>query len=285
MTAPHGLALQIGTATRADLDLMVDWAAGEGWNPGLADADCFYAADPAGFLIGRLDGEPVACISVVKYEPAFAFLGFYIVKPEQRGQGHGFQLWREGMARVGNRVVGLDGVIAQQENYKKSGFVLAHRNIRFGGRPNCEAPRDTRIIPIDASLADAVIAYDRSFFPADRAAFMRCWLQAERREGRALIEDGGVRGYGVIRPCQRGFKIGPLFAETDQAADLLFRALAASANGAEVFLDCPEPNPAATGLAARYGLAPVFETARMYRGVAPALPLARIYGITTFELG
>ena len=53
----------------------------------------------------------------------------------------------------------------------------------------------------------------------------------------------------------------------------------------EVFLDCPEPNRPATDLAARYGLSPVFETARMYRGAAPALPLARIYGITTFELG
>ena len=285
MTAPHRLALQIDTATRADLDLLVAWAAGEGWNPGLADADCFHAADPAGFLVGRLDGEPVACISVVKYEPAFAFLGFYIVRSGRRGQGLGFQLWQDGMARLGSRVVGLDGVVAQQDNYKKSGFVLAHRNIRFGGRPNCEAPRDTRIVPIDAGLATAVIAYDRPFFPADRVAFMRCWLRDVQREGRALIEDGNVRGYGVIRPCQRGFKIGPLFAETDEGADLLFRALAATANGEDVFLDCPEPNPSATGLAARYGLSPVFETARMYRGAAPALPLARIYGITTFELG
>ena len=277
--------LQISAATRADLDLMVEWAAQEGWNPGLTDADCFYAADPAGFLVGRLDGELVACISVVTYEPAFAFLGFYIVKPELRGQGHGFALWQAGMARLDHRVVGLDGVIAQQENYKQSGFVLAHRNIRFGGVPNCEAPRDTRIVPIDASLVDAVIAYDRPFFPADRDAFMRCWLRPERREGRALIEDGAVRGYGVIRPCRRGFKIGPLFADSADRADLLFRALAASANGEEVFLDCPEPNRPATDLAARYHLSPVFETARMYRGVAPALPLARSYGITTFELG
>ena len=114
---------------------------------------------------------------------------------------------------------------------------------------------------------------------------MRCWLRPERREGRALVEDGAVRGYGVIRPCRRGFKIGPLFADSADRADLLFRALAASANGEEVFLDCPEPNRPATDLAARYHLSPVFETARMYRGVAPALPLARSYGITTFELG
>ena len=37
-------------------------------------------------------------------------------------------------------------------------------------------------------------------------------------------------------------------------------------------------------LAARHGLRPVFETARMCAGGMLALPLDRIYGITTFEL-
>lgn len=285
MIAPHRLALQIGTATRADLDLMIEWAAAEGWNPGLADADCFYAADPEGFLVGRLGGEPIACISVVTYRRAFAFLGFYIVKPGLRGQGYGWRIWQAGMARLARHLVGLDGVIAQQENYKKSGFALAHRNIRFGGVPNCEAPDDARIVPIDAALTSAVIAYDRPFFPAARDAFMQCWLRLDRREGRALIEDGTLRGYGVIRPCRSGFKIGPLFADSDDGADLLFRALASRAGPGEVFLDCPEPNRAATALAGRYRLSPVFETARMYCGMAPKLPLDRIFGITTFELG
>jgi len=278
-------SLHIGTATRAELDLMVEWAAGEGWNPGLADADCFHAADPGGFLVGRLGAEPIGCISVVTYGPAFGFLGFYIVKPALRGQGHGLRLWQAGMARLENRVVGLDGVLAQQENYQRSGFVLAHRNIRFGGTPRCDYPRDGRLAVIDAGLVEPVLAHDRALFPAARDTFLRCWLRPEQRKGLALIEDGMTRGYGVIRACRSGFKIGPLFADNYEGADLLFRALAAGAKDAEVFLDCPEPNHPATGLAASHGLSPVFETARMYRGPAPALPLSRIYGISTFELG
>ena len=73
---PQTSSLQIRTVTRGDLDLLVEWAAGEGWNPGLADADCFYAADPAGFLIACINNEPIGCISVVTYKSAFAFLGF-----------------------------------------------------------------------------------------------------------------------------------------------------------------------------------------------------------------
>src|SRR5215203_5747049 len=167
-------ALQIRTMTRNDLDLAVEWAAREGWNPGLADAACFHAADPEGFLVGCLSGEPVGCISAVAYGPTFGFLGFYIVKPDLRGRGYGYLLWQAGMARLENRVVGLDGVIAQQENYKRSGFVFAHRNIRFGGVPNCEHDSDPRLTPIRAELEETILAYDRAFFPASRDTFLRC---------------------------------------------------------------------------------------------------------------
>ena len=277
--------IDIGTMTREDLDVAVAWAAREGWNPGLDDAECFHAADPDGFLIGRLDLEAIGCISVVRYGPDFGFLGFYIVRPEMRGRGYGYRLWQAGMERLEGRTVGLDGVIAQQDNYRRSGFVLAHRNIRFGGEPECERPDDPRLTPIRSEMLGELIRYDRAFFPPGRDAFLRCWLQPRGREGLALIEDGSVRGYGVVRVCRTGFKIGPLFADSEDRADLLFRALAASTRRGPLFLDCPEPNRAATSLADRNGLSPVFETARMYRGPAPDLPLTRVYGITTFELG
>lgn len=79
--------LSITTATLADLARMVDWAALEGWNPGLADAPVFLATDPGGFLIGRLGPDPVSAISVVAYGSGFGFLGFYICRPEFRGKG------------------------------------------------------------------------------------------------------------------------------------------------------------------------------------------------------
>ena len=125
--------LEISTMSRADLGLALDWAAAEGWNPGLGDADAFHAADPEGFLMGRLGDRPVACISVVRYGAAFGFLGLYIVQPEYRGRGHGWRIWQEGMSRLGGRNVGLDGVKAQQDNYRKSGFVYAYGNVRYEG--------------------------------------------------------------------------------------------------------------------------------------------------------
>jgi predicted N-acetyltransferase YhbS len=101
---------------------------------------------------GFLGHEPVGCISVVRYESGFAFLGFYIVRPPFRGRGYGYHLWRAGLQCLEGCKVGLDGVVAQQENYRRSGFMLAHRNIRFGGRPQCGKPQDPRLTPT-ASLS------------------------------------------------------------------------------------------------------------------------------------
>ena len=37
---------RIRIKTAGELALPIEWAAAEGWNPGLHDAPCFHAADP-----------------------------------------------------------------------------------------------------------------------------------------------------------------------------------------------------------------------------------------------
>lgn len=41
----------IRLATRAELDTIIDWAAREGWNPGIDDGNAFWAADPEGYWV------------------------------------------------------------------------------------------------------------------------------------------------------------------------------------------------------------------------------------------
>ncbi len=109
-------AIDIGPARDDAFACAVDWAAAEGWNPGLDDLAAFRAADPDGLILGRVGGRPVASISAVRYGERFGFLGFYIVVPEAWGAGHGLAVWQAAMARFGDRIVGLDGVVAQQDN-------------------------------------------------------------------------------------------------------------------------------------------------------------------------
>ena len=137
--------LEIGTASAAELVKLGDWAAEEGWNPGQSDTLAFVAADPSGFLVGRLDGEPIASISAVRYGTEYGFIGFYIVRPEFRGKGYGIQLWRAGMERLAGCNVALDGVVDQQEKYRRSGFRHAYNHVRYEGVPAVGAGDTTRM--------------------------------------------------------------------------------------------------------------------------------------------
>jgi len=266
-----------------DIALAVDWAAAEGWNPGLDDAACFATVDREGFLIGELEGKPAATISCVNYDERFSFLGFYIVPPELRGRGLGLKIWQAALAHAGARTIGLDGVVAQQENYKKSGFTLAYRNVRYGGR--IAAGTRSPTVALSNIPLETVAADDATVFPASRENFLRAWINASGHAGRALIRSGALAAWGVIRPCRSGFKIGPLIADDRAAAETVFDSLVAAVGAGEVFLDVPEPNREATALATSRGLAPVFETARMHTGVVREVALQRVFGVTTFELG
>jgi GNAT superfamily N-acetyltransferase len=281
MSTPSPVTIR--TMRPEELPLALDWAATEGWNPGLADAACFLAADPGGFLIAELHGAPIGCISAVRYGDGFGF----IVRPGFRGQGHGLALWRAAIARLRPGVVGLDGVVAQQANYRRSGFDLLHRNIRYGAAmPRLPAGAGLPPVAVAASVPfGAIAAFDRRFFPAPRDGFLRAWIGAPGHVARIVAGDSGLRGLAVLRPCREGSKIGPLFADDPAAARALFASLLAAAAPGPVFLDLPEPNADAIAMARDAGMAPAFETARMYAGAAPALPLPAIYGITSFELG
>jgi ribosomal protein S18 acetylase RimI-like enzyme len=277
----------IRAMTRQELDIAIDWAAAEGLNPGLYDGDCFYAADPNGFLIGLVDNEPIATISAVKYGDSFGFIGFYIVKPKYRGKGYGIRIWNAGLAYLSGRTIGLDGVVSQQGNYEKSGFTLAYRNIRYQGTGGGTFPTDSKIVNLSTIPLDKIYAYDKPFFPDDRIEFLRCWIDQPQSAALGVIKNNGqLGGYGVVRICGSGYKIGPLFSDSPQLADQLFLSLKAhTPEGASIFLDVPEVNIPAIDLVKRHNMTAAFETARMYKGKCPDLTLSRIFGVTTFELG
>ena len=268
---------------REDFNLALDWALKEGWNPGLHDGNCFYYTDPHGFFIGQINDEPVGCISAVAYDGSFGFIGLYIVKPEFRGKGYGIQLWRTGMNRLGNRIIGLDGVKDQQDNYRKSGFRPAYRNIRYQGVG--EGSISQCIVDLKEIPFEDLLAYDSTVFSIPRPQFLKRWINQPEGDAFGFLKKGKLAGYGVIRACQAGFKIGPLFADEEQIAEDLFNSLAGKVIGEIVFLDTPEANSAAIALAKRHDMTKVFETARMYNKKPYSLPTHRIFGITSLELG
>jgi ribosomal protein S18 acetylase RimI-like enzyme len=271
---------------RADeLQTAINWAAQEGWNPGIHDAETFYQADNNGFFIGEIGNQAVSVGSAVAYDDQFAFCGLYIVHPEYRGQGYGIALTRERLRYVGQRNAGIDGVVENIPIYERIGYRLAYHNIRYRGIAADPASIDRRVVPLSQLPIENIETYDRFCFPAKRHRFLYAWINQPDAKALGLIENGQLQGYAVRRRCIEGHKIGPLFADNDAIADALFQALQQDIPGDAIYLDIMETNPVAQRLVDKYNMQVVFTTGRMYLKGQPRLDDEKIFGITTFELG
>jgi GNAT superfamily N-acetyltransferase len=277
---------EVRKMTRREFDLAISWADSEGWNPGIHDAETFFEADPEGFFVGIFEGKPVASISAVAYGDSFGFLGFYMVQPPFRGRGLGTEIWNVGMEYLKGRNIGLDGVLEQQKLYERKGFLPFYRSVRHQGIGTGQERGVEGIKYLSEVPLKDLLAYDDQFFPAPRHVFTKSWIRQPGGIAIGALNKGELVGYGVLRECHQGHKIGPLFANDKKVADDLFSALCGHApEGAPVFLDTPELNSAALDLAKRHHMFPVFETVRMYTREDPGLPMDRIYGVTSYELG
>jgi hypothetical protein len=113
--------------------------------------------------------------------------------------------------------------------------------------------------------------------------------------GRALIVDGRLVGYGVLRAARDGYRVGPLFADSRVFAEVILDALVAGVGGVKgsaagtgritVAIDVPETNGEGLAMVGALGLEPSFEVARMYTGPVRDIDHGKVFGVTTLELG
>lgn len=270
------------TATAAEVALMLDWAAEEGWNPGLEDAAPFFASDPGGFFVATVDNRPVAAISVVNHSDSFAFLGLYLCRPEYRGRGIGLGLWTHALAHAGERTVGLDGVPAQEANYARSGFVLTGRTRRLLGIVPIAEVR----LPIATEEDGEVIhQLDQAANGFARPNFLKAWTTETATRKTVLLErDGQVSGFATARRCRGAGKVGPIVAPSpEEAFDLTVQAAAAAGTN-EIMIDVPDTQAEFEALLGDRGFVEVFATARMYRGTPPT-SAKTLRATATLELG
>jgi GNAT superfamily N-acetyltransferase len=273
----------------AGLKTLVEWAEKEGWNPGLYDAEVFWQTDPEGFIGVFQDNSMIAGGAIVSYRGEYGFMGLFIVKPEFRSAGTGRKLWYHRRDALTERLdsgaaIGMDGVIAMQPFYNKGGFEIAFVDKRYG-RNGAPFKLSTQIERISQDDFAEILDYDKLCFGFPRIEFLKPWLFLPTHKSWKYTENGIIKGFAVMRKAASGYKIGPLFADDGDIAEELYKACLNEACDEEVFLDIPMNNIKAAALMKKYGATYVFECARMYRGQVPKTEIAKVFGITTFELG
>lgn len=268
---------------------LVSWAKDEGWNPGPYDAEVFYAADPDGFYGYYFNDELIAGGSIVSYDGKFGFMGFFIVKPEFRSAGIGKVLWHQRrdllLTRLENgAAIGMDGVVAMQPFYERGGFKKAfvdERYLRLGSSSQI-SPEVEIICEEDFNK---ILEYDIRCFGFNREKFLKKWLYLPESFAFTFKTGNELKGFALIRKANEGYKIGPLFADDINIAEELYKACLNSRRKEKIYLDIPLTNNDAVTLVKKYEAEPVFQCARMYYNNPPLLPINKIFGITSFELG
>lgn len=271
------------------LQTLIKWAENEGWNPGIYDAEAFWETDPDGYYGYHIDGELIAGGSIVSYNGEFGFMGLFIVKPEYRSSGIGRKLWHQRRDLLLSRLkkdasIGMDGVIAMQDFYRKGGFEIAFRDERYENIGSA-FPISTNISEISDKDMEIIQEYDKQCFGYKRTKFLQIWLKMPNSRTFIYNDAGNLRGFVTIRKAVKGYKICPLFADNELIAEELYKFCLNSLIGEPVYIDIPVINRNAVNMVRKFNTKYVFECARMYYGKAPDLNIKKVFGLTTFELG
>lgn len=274
--APEHLrgCLALSTAAKwnqneADWRLMLGF--GRGW--GLALADGTLAASTLILPYGR-----------------FAWISMVLVLPEHRRKGYATRLLRAALSELQQRGLAavLDATPAGRQVYLQEGFrdcwgFARYRLERAAGA--LEAPGGISVRAIRATDWPQVLALDAPSFGADRAPVLRA-LAARLPQAALLAERAGrVEGFLLGRDGRTARQLGPLVAESAEAAmALLAHALASVAP--PLYLDLADREAALRERLEAAGFAPERPFTRMVRGAnaAPGEP-ARMILVAGPELG
>ncbi|MEB3334418.1 MAG: GNAT family N-acetyltransferase [Cyanobacteriota bacterium] len=288
--------------TAEDIPIVTAWARREGFSPGVGDVAIYRNTDRQGLWVACLGSEPVGCVAGVRYNAAYGFIGLFLVVPEQRGKGYGVRLWRHALQHLADvPCVGLEAAPDRVADYAGWGFAPASPTTRW----QRTTAQGERLGPSSASAGAsapawclltgpaiserAVQRFDARREPCPRPHFLHQWLRHPAGTVHALVDrEGTIHGFGRLRPCLlkegEGWRIGPLVAVSPEAARALVEGLLPQHPGV-VLIDGPGANPQAEPLLRGLGFVPVSQTLRMYRGPAPTVSLADVYGLACLELG
>ncbi|MCL2121606.1 MAG: GNAT family N-acetyltransferase [Clostridiales bacterium] len=277
--------LTIRNLTLQEMVFLMEVAFKEGWNPGLYDGAAFFQTDPDGFFIAEREGGLIGGISVVKYGEERAFLGNHFVLPPFRGKGYGKELWEYALAQAGNRIIGVNGLTEGKQFYESYGFRSIGNIIRYQGSIFPKGRLSDDIYSSQDIDFYKLLAFDAGFFGIARERFLRAWLETPALESLCVLKGGEIKGWGCMRRCRNGWRLGPVFASEYAIAEELLRHFAIKTIAEEVSMDVPESNVQAIRLAFSMGMTPVDARLRAYKGEQIREPLEQIFGFTTLDIG
>ena len=155
-----------------------------------------------------------------------------------------------------------------------------------------------KIQPASELQFDELLEYNTSVHVYARSSFLEKWVSAPNSYSYAATNDNGsIVGYTVVRRTLRvedGWRIGPLFADDSKIAKILYKTVLGQVNAidptgmvtVDVPFGCDRANLDALQITKELSATPEFTSVRMYSNGMPSnLPLHKVFGLTSLELG
>ncbi|TMV90804.1 GNAT family N-acetyltransferase [Thioclava sp. BHET1] len=233
-------------------------------------------------VVALRDGEVVGTALATRFDDVAA-INLIIVAQSLRGQGFGRRLMQDVLARAQGCEQRLCATADGLPLYEKLGFTATGEVFQHQGTAQApEAPADALPAVRRGGAADfeAFVAADHAAFGAQRRAL----LERIFARGSLLCTEGG---YACLRDFGRGTVLGPIVAESDEAAEALLIEAARICEGRFLRIDLPDTATALRPRAQSLGLAPAGGGIAMIRHPKPAAPAAsyRSYALASQALG
>lgn len=231
--------------SKQDFVLVNQWCVEEGWNLGMYDSGIYHQVDPSGHFLFLKTDEPVGAISLVKHKNDFYTVGPFIVNKKWRDLGMGKIIWQETVERLDGEVsVLLYAVPEQTRRYQKAGFNFYFENHRWclANKEKCLLKTSADIKEIKLDNLQSISLYDEEIFQASRQRAFESLLNTPNSSGCFIGDKNDIQGFGFIRPCINGYRVGPLMAENLDIARQLVLALVKPINNGSIFIDSPSTN-------------------------------------------
>lgn len=253
--------------TEADLAEGLRLSDASGWNQREADWRLLLSLGRGRFRVATDGGRVVGTGGTVAYGPRLGWICMILVDPSRRGQGIGTRIFDDVLARAsGLAVVGLDATPGGRPIYERAGFAEAYalaRVEREPGGPGPASPGSLR--PLATADLEAVLAWDREAFGADRGPVLDWALRHAPEYAWGAFGPGGLEGYVLGRHGRRFEHLGPVVAHGVQTAEALVAACLSSFPRRPFGLDVPTDRPDWLAALRRHGFHERRPFTRMYR--------------------
>ncbi|MBH55285.1 MAG: hypothetical protein CMI18_13205 [Opitutaceae bacterium] len=229
-----------------DISAVMHLKNAEGWNQTEDDWKFLLNHDPELCLIASYNHKVVGSVTAISYENHIVWIGMMLVDYDHRKRGIGNKLFRELLELLqGCRVIKLDASPAGNPIYRKFGFIeelqlqrLIANQVQQSGSVNT----DCQVRPIQDSDLEMVVEIDRKILGVKRKELMHFLFQVRGAGGYLAVRDNSVMGILGTRQGSLYKQIGPVYAESKEAAMALVSTALSNVSGSPVTLDIHSAN-------------------------------------------